>query len=96
MDRRDFIKAGLTAGAGIAAAPRASLAAAAPIDLNFPAGFKWGCATASYQIEGAVKEDGRGPTNWDVFCHTPDGSRTATPATSPATATTATLMTSSC
>ncbi len=71
MDRRDFIKAGLTAGAGIAAAPRASLAAAAPIDLNFPAGFKWGCATASYQIEGAVKEDGRGPTNWDVFCHTP-------------------------
>ncbi len=71
MDRRDFIKAGLTAGAGIAAAPRASLAAAVPIDLNFPAGFKWGCATASYQIEGAVKEDGRGPTNWDVFCHTP-------------------------
>jgi beta-glucosidase len=71
MDRRDFIKAGLTAGAAIAAAPRASLAAAAPIDLIFPAGFKWGCATASYQIEGAVREDGRGPTNWDVFCHTP-------------------------
>jgi beta-glucosidase len=71
MDRRDFIKAGLTAGAGIAAAPHASLAAAAPIDLNFPAGFKWGCATASYQIEGAANEDGRGPTNWDVFCHTP-------------------------
>ena len=30
-------------------------------------GFKWGTATAAYQIEGAVKEDGRGPTNWDVF-----------------------------
>jgi len=30
-----------------------------------------GCATASYQIEGAVNEDGRGQTNWDVFAHTP-------------------------
>ncbi|HEX7655919.1 MAG TPA: GH1 family beta-glucosidase, partial [Sphingomonas sp.] len=30
-----------------------------------------GCATAAYQIEGAVKEDGRGDTNWDVFCRTP-------------------------
>jgi beta-glucosidase len=40
-------------------------------DLSFPQGFRWGCATAAYQIEGAVKEDGRGPTNWDVFSHTP-------------------------
>ncbi|PJG46687.1 beta-glucosidase [Sphingobium sp. LB126] len=39
--------------------------------LSFPSGFLWGCATASYQIEGAVKEDGRGLTNWDVFSHTP-------------------------
>ncbi|HWU03416.1 MAG TPA: GH1 family beta-glucosidase [Novosphingobium sp.] len=37
----------------------------------FPAGFRWGCATASYQIEGAVKEGGRGPTIWDTFSHTP-------------------------
>nr|AGU10033.1 Glycosyl hydrolase family 1 [uncultured organism] len=37
----------------------------------FPKGFKWGCATASYQIEGAVDVDGRGKTNWDVFSHTP-------------------------
>jgi beta-glucosidase len=37
----------------------------------FPKDFKWGCATAAYQIEGAAREDGRGPTNWDVFCQTP-------------------------
>jgi len=37
----------------------------------FPAGFIWGTATASYQVEGAVKEDGRGPSIWDTFSHTP-------------------------
>ncbi len=39
--------------------------------LNFPDGFLWGTATASYQIEGAVGKDGRGPSIWDTFCHTP-------------------------
>ncbi|MBO4269893.1 GH1 family beta-glucosidase [Microbispora triticiradicis] len=33
--------------------------------------FLWGTATASYQIEGAVAEDGRGPSVWDTFSHTP-------------------------
>jgi beta-glucosidase len=42
-----------------------------PSHLTFPKGFKWGCSTASYQIEGAVNEDGRGQTNWDIFSHTP-------------------------
>jgi beta-glucosidase len=37
----------------------------------FPPGFLWGAATASYQIEGAVGEDGRGPSIWDTFSHTP-------------------------
>ena len=37
----------------------------------FPADFVWGTATASYQIEGAVAEDGRGPSIWDTFAHTP-------------------------
>ncbi|NBC29676.1 MAG: beta-glucosidase [Spirochaetes bacterium] len=39
--------------------------------LQFPADFVWGTATASYQIEGGVKEDGRGESIWDRFSHTP-------------------------
>ncbi|HEY0618570.1 MAG TPA: family 1 glycosylhydrolase, partial [Kribbella sp.] len=38
---------------------------------SFPDGFVWGTATASYQVEGAVSEDGRGPSIWDTFAHTP-------------------------
>ena len=39
--------------------------------MKFPDGFQWGVATASYQIEGAVEEDGRAPSIWDTFSHTP-------------------------
>lgn len=39
--------------------------------LKFPDNFKWGTATASYQIEGAVDEDGRGESIWDAFSRTP-------------------------
>src|SRR3989442_2141796 len=38
---------------------------------QFPKNFRWGTATASYQIEGAVNEDGRGESIWDRFCATP-------------------------
>jgi len=39
--------------------------------LKFPDNFLWGTATCAYQIEGAVNEDGRGESIWDVFSHTP-------------------------
>jgi beta-glucosidase len=64
--------AGLGAGSG---AVTQSAMAAAPerpaSSHSFPDGFLWGSATASYQVEGAVSEDGRGPSVWDTFSHTP-------------------------
>jgi beta-glucosidase len=72
MDRRAFIRTGLAAGGSVIASGGATRALAATSEpLTFPEGFRWGCATASYQIEGAVHEDGRGETIWDVFSHTP-------------------------
>ena len=72
MKRRTLIKNSLL-GSGFLAAPK-------PIrnlflkneftKADFGGNFKWGVATAAYQIEGAVQEDGRGPSIWDTFSHT--------------------------
>lgn len=42
-----------------------------PTDTTFPDTFLWGAATAAYQIEGAVTEDGRTPSIWDTFSRVP-------------------------
>ena len=83
--RRDFMKtAGLTA-LGLSAAPliitscnsksetdgKQEPAVTNSNGLVFPKGFLWGTATASYQVEGAANEDGRGKSIWDTFSHTP-------------------------
>ncbi len=75
MSRRTF---GRLLGAGAAATLPSSLPvmeaqqAGAPAgSAKFPDGFLWGSATAAYQVEGAVKEDGRGVSIWDKFSHTP-------------------------
>lgn len=39
--------------------------------LQFPEGFVWGTASASYQVEGAAKENGRGESIWDRYCSIP-------------------------
>ena len=38
---------------------------------RLPAGFRFGASTASYQIEGGARDDGRGPSVWDTFCARP-------------------------
>jgi len=78
LTRRNFGK-----GAGAAALASTGLAgvmsageahektAAAGEFYRFPDTFLWGCATASYQVEGGAAEDGRKPSVWDTFSKTP-------------------------
>src|SRR5690348_13553293 len=79
LSRRTFAKLAGAAALGASNVPLVAQAAHAaqptpllpPSARSFPAGFLWGTATASYQVEGAVTEDGRGPSIWDTFSHTP-------------------------
>ena len=76
FSRRSFAGLfGMTAAASAAATflpHEAAAAAAAPpaSTSGFPAGFLWGTATASYQVEGSARKEGRGPSIWDTFSHT--------------------------
>jgi beta-glucosidase len=58
---------GLLSSAAVASASPAS----ATSSLLSSSDFLWGSATASYQVEGAYEEDGRGRTVWDDYSHTP-------------------------
>lgn len=76
LSRRSFARLlGATAAAPLAAEALSAQSQTAPSpamgERSFPAGFLWGSATASYQVEGAVDAGGRGPTIWDTFSHTP-------------------------
>src|SRR3954462_133623 len=74
LSRRTFAKLAGAAALSAGCAPMQSAASTEPKPASaspraFPPGFLWGTATASYQVEGAVAEDGRKPSVWDTFAY---------------------------
>ena len=67
LTRRGWAKLASSAGLFATASPLGAADAAQA--RRFRDDFLWGCATSSYQIEGAVAEDGRKPSIWDTYSH---------------------------
>jgi beta-glucosidase len=78
------LKAAGAAAAGLSTVTLAGRAAVpGPIERpgavqQFLDGFYWGTVTSAYQIEGAWNEDGKGPSIWDTYAHTPGKIRDGT------------------